>query len=106
MLRIRLGFPYWNNELFFDYPVWGYEWWVSVFRIFGVSEMGKPATGGPGFASSVCVSCFGSAPDHRWADEASGQRWRRPGLLAAFGPLLVWWVGAAARADMFSWRAR
>jgi len=102
MLRNDWVTPYWNNELFFDYPVWGY-WMVGLsFRIFGVSEWAARLPVALA-ASSVVLAGFGLLLTIAGPDEASGQRWRRAWLAAAVLALNPGWVGwgRSSVTDMF-----
>ncbi|MFM7267515.1 MAG: ArnT family glycosyltransferase [Cyanobium sp.] len=94
--------PWWNGQVFFDYPVWGY-WMVALsFRLFGVSEWAArlPVASA---ASAVVVATFLLVWQLARPGEELRQRWLRAALAAgvlATTPAWIGW-GRSATTDMF-----
>lgn len=94
--------PWWNGQVFFDYPVWGY-WMVALsFRLFGVSEWAARLPVALA-ASAVVVATFLLVWQLARPGEDLGHRWLRAALAAgvlATTPAWIGW-GRSATTDMF-----
>ncbi|MFZ9752743.1 MAG: glycosyltransferase family 39 protein [Cyanobium sp.] len=94
--------PWWNGQLFFDYPVWGY-WMVALsFRLFGVSEWAARLPVALA-ASAVVVASFLLLRQLAPAAEATGRRWLRAAVGAGIMATTPGWIGwgRSSTTDMF-----
>lgn len=94
--------PWWNDQLFFDYPVWGY-WMVALsFRLFGVSEWAARLPVALA-ASAVVVATFLLLWELAPAGEAARRRWTRAALGAGILATSPGWIGwgRSSTTDMF-----
>jgi len=94
--------PWWNGQLFFDYPVWGY-WMVALsFRLFGVSEWAARLPVALA-ASTVVVASFLLLWQLAPAAEATGRRWLRAAVAAGVMATTPGWIGwgRSSTTDMF-----
>ncbi len=94
--------PWWNDETFFDYPVWGY-WMVALsFRLFGVSEWAARLPVALA-ASAVVFAAFGLlllwSPRGASHLQALGRAGVGAGVLATTPGWIGW--GRTATTDMF-----
>jgi len=102
LLRNDWVTPWWNGQLFFDYPVWGY-WMVALsFRLFGVSEWAARLPVALA-ASTVVVASFLLLWQLAPAAEATGRRWLRAAVAAGIMATTPGWIGwgRSSTTDMF-----
>ena len=94
--------PWWNDHVFFDYPVWGY-WMVALsFRLFGVSEWAARLPVALA-ASAVVVATFLLLWRLAPTGESARRRWLRAALGAGILATTPGWIGwgRSSTTDMF-----